>query len=737
MNRLNLRKSSKQKRWPKIFRKPKALAGSVAVLAVSIVAATLSSATNYWWDNNGNVDSGQSISTGFGLGGAGTYDAVTPRFWDGFSAVDVATVSATDLVFFGGQAAGGAIVFSAPLTVNGLTFTTGGYTTNLTAGTLTLAGPGPIITADANASIGTAAIAGIAGTAGFTKAGGGTLTVLGTNTGLFGPILVNGGTLASSGSATSLGSGTVTLQLGTLQLLNNSSTTYNNDFFVNGNSTLNVNNAGANAGNTITINSLSINNSQLTITNGNTYGLQVNGATTLGGPLSTISTALTFTAGSATANMVAFTGGVDGPGALNKLGTGTVNLFGTNNNYSGGTNIFAGAVTLADSSAQAGTGNIIVNPNAAIAFTSATGATFSGGQTLSVQSAANSLGIIRLDSTVSDIVVGSSLANAFISPYGATLEVNTGAVNYGAVTPGVPGAASAYSQSINLGAIGIPGNGPIYFGASTSTIMTGTIQQAADGILRLGGTGTLTLPNLNQLSAFAPTALTVGSPMANVFAVTNGSGTFAINNANALTGTVTINKLAVVQVAGTAVGTNGPLGTGTINILAGTLDTTAANYVGASPQLGNGTINVYQTNAAAAGLVLNDSGVGLAGGTTDLRVGPTTTLGLYSGNLTFTGSNTAATTTTQNFGTVNASGGSTVNVTVKATPATDNADAVLTLGNLVRQNNGAVSFLRSGTTQPAAFGQNAAGTSDSRVNLTLINGAAPVVTSGMIAPWLV
>ena len=702
MNRLNLRKARKQRRWVKELQRPSALAGSIGLLAASVVTlatATLIEAANYWWDNSGVVEPGQSISTGFGLGGAGTYDALAPRFWDGFSAVDVATVTAADVVYFGGQTAGGAIVFTAPLTVNGLVFTTGSYTTNLTAGTLTLDGTAgrPFVAADANASIGTTGVAGIVGTAGFSKVGGGTLTVLGNNTGLSGPIFVNGGTLASSGDIKSLGSGDFTLQLGTLRLLNSgagSSTvapvaTYTNNIFVNGNSTLNVDNAGANTGNTIAINSLSINNSQLTITNGNTYGLQVTGTTSLAGALSTISTALTFTAGNAnpTNNMVAFSGGVTGAGALNKLGTGTVNLFGAGNSYSGGTNIFAGAVTLADSTAQAGTGNIIVNPGAAIAFTSSTGATMVGTQTLSVQSSAASLGIIRVDSTVSDIVSGSSLGTAFISPYGASFQINTGAVNYVA---GVPGAAVAYTQNINLASIGNggAGNGFVYLGASASSTMSGTISPALDGITRFAGSGTLTL---NAASQLGTARVTFGSPVGNVQAVAAGGGTFAVNNANAALGTVTINKTATVQVAGIAAGTENPLGTGTINIMAGILDTTASVYAGGSPQLGNGTINVYQTNLATAGLRLDDSAVTTAGGTTNLRVGATATLGLYSGNLTFTGSSTAATTTTQNFGTVNASGGSTVNVTTSATAA-NNADAVLVFGNLIRQNAGAVSW---------------------------------------------
>ena len=194
-----------------------------------------------------------------------------------------------------------------------------------------------------------------------------------------------------------------------------------------------------------------------------------------------------------------------------------------------------------------------------------------------------------------------------------------------------------YTQNISLASIGNggAGNGHVYLGASASSTMSGTISPALDGITRFAGSGTLTLNAAGQLGT---ARVTFGSPVGNVQTVAAGGGTFAVNNANAALGAVTINKTATVQVAGIAAGTENPLGTGTINILAGVLDTTASVYAGGSPQLGNGTINVYQTNLATAGLRLDDSAVTTAGGTTNLRVGATATLGLYSGNLTFTGS---------------------------------------------------------------------------------------------------
>ena len=111
------------------------------------------------------------------------------------------------------------------------------------------------------------------------------------------------------------------------------------------------------------------------------------------------------------------------------------------------------------------------------------------------------------------------------------------------------------------------------------------------------------------------------------------------------------------------------------------LDTTATNYVGAAGQFGNTTFNIYQT-ATTAGLILNNTAVTLAGGTTDLRLKNTSTVNLYSGTLNFQGSNTASTTTVQNLAALNAAGGSFINVTAGTG---SNADTLLALAAFNRR----------------------------------------------------
>jgi autotransporter-associated beta strand protein len=750
MSKASLPRTVRQPRLPAAGSSTKLPAWLALAVAMYFGGSQSGTAATVLWDPDANALN-NDLASQLGLGGAGTWNALTPNWWDPVqpAADRIWNNTAFDIAWFGGaQTTNSAVPLGSPEVAGGLIFTTGGYTVaptaanTLTLGTAAPAVP-PVISSFASATIGTSAVSGILGTQGLFKAGGGTLTVLGDNTGLSGPIIVGAGALTSSGNLNALGSGDLQLNFGTLNLLNNgaaSSTAapiaYSNNVIVNGNSTLNVASGGANTNNTISVASLLINNSQLTVTSANTYGFRVLGETTLGGAISTINTALTFVANNAnaTANMVAFTGGVVGTGALNKTGAGTVNLFG-GNTYSGGTNIFAGAVTLANNTAKAGTGDIIVNPGAALAVTGPGNLLFEPGQTLALVSNPSSLGILRVDAN-QDVLIGSSSAGIIVSPYGASYQLNTGSANYDAT--GKPLATATYSQNIDLGAIGstASGNGPIYLGASASTAISGRVT-AANNVIRLAGAATtLTFNTAHQLTANnnPDTALMVGSPIGNVQTVTNGSGTFAITSANSTTlagpetwsGVITVNRLATLQLNGNV---PNPLGTATtLNILGGLVDTTATNYTGAPPHLGNTLINLYQGGT----LSLNNTA---SAGVTDLRLNGTAVLNLDSAIFNFLGSNAPGGTSLQNLSQVSAAGGNTVNV-VAGTGA--NADAELAIGLLGRVGAGTVGFTRSAT----VFGLNTT-SSDPRVTINNFDGsgAAPVPvttsTNGMIAPWLI
>ena len=207
----------------------------------------------------------------------------------------------------------------------------------------------------------------LTGSGTITKSGGGTLILSGNNIGYTGGgSTVNTGTL-QLGNANAFGTAPgKTMTLFTSSQLNlfidvPLPSTY--DVMVRGNSTISVDRSTAAGSNNVNfIGSLGLNNSTLTVASANGYGLQVTGATTLFGAISSISTAFNpLQQGSAgiqatinnAASLAAFTGAIGGNGALNKLGAGTVTLQAANT-YTGGTNILAGSLLLNTNAATLG-----------------------------------------------------------------------------------------------------------------------------------------------------------------------------------------------------------------------------------------------------------------------------------------------------------------------------------------------------------------------------------------------
>ncbi|MDB6073601.1 MAG: hypothetical protein JWO89_1241, partial [Verrucomicrobiaceae bacterium] len=503
-------------------------------------------AATFNWDPD-TTASNNVYNTQAGLGGTGNWSSGN-NWWNRLTNTNEPWSNGPgDIAQFGGLASG-TVTVSGIVTVGRLIFTTNNYTISAGGGSNILVlengfGTPTVIEALANATIGSG---GITGVDGLLKMGGGTLTVQGNNTGFAGPITLNAGTLTSSGSSNALSSDNITINFGTLRLINNGTAAnmvtaiaYNNTVIAQGTGTLNVDRvSGTNTNNTISISNLIVGNSTLTLTNGNGYGLQVTGSTTLNGALSTLNTAMNPVGpGSAnpTAGMVALSGAVTGAsGVLNKIGAGTIVLQAAND-YAGGTNILAGTVLLNTSTATLGSGSTIVNPGATLAITDGSQVALTGSQKLALTSSGSSLSALRFDADFNHTANGSSLSSALVSPYGAAVQINTGFANYNA--SGVPGAAATFTNNIDLGLIGstAAGNGPVYLGASTTSSVSGQIKAAADNVLPLGGGGTLNLTAANQLSALndASTTLVVGSPISNVQTVTNGTGIVAIQNSNA------------------------------------------------------------------------------------------------------------------------------------------------------------------------------------------------------------
>lgn len=730
------------------------------VLTTAITLAASYGAQIYQWDPDANAANNNVPNTGDGLGGGGTWDTAASRWWNGVNPDQPWNNGTFDTAVFGGLT-GGTVTVGAPVVAGRLVFNTGGYVVTPTStNTLTLetapGDPAPVVTANANATIGVSGGSGLAGTQGLTKNGGGILTVLGDNTGFSGTVTLKNGTLAISGGSDSTPTGSTSLGVaqpiflegGTLRFLNDAGIAqYNNDITLNGNATINVDRAVSTSGGVIELGALTINSNTLTTTNGNGFGLRFMGTTTLNSAISTISATFNPTAG--IFNAAGFTtlaGLVTGSGALNKTGAGTLFVYTAGfsiNDYEGGTNVFQGTLALGDTFTQLGYGRVIVNPAAALRIEDNLNFfTMEGsGAGLHLQSSSNALSVLGLDGDFSPS--SPTLADARISPYGVVVEINS--------------PTTQFSSDFNFANIGstLPGNGKIYLGAIVNTALngfTGQIMAGADNEYRLGANSSagivlsLTIPNL--INGGAPASLVVGVPIQNIQNITNGTGTVSITEGQNYGGLTTVNFGSTLATGGNPTGN--PLGNGsTINVF-GTLNLTGGNF----NQLAQTTINVAQARATNGVLTLNLTSTDFAGvGSNNERLNPNTTLNFSGGTFNLLGytsgnANPAVPlVSSQTIGTFNSSAANTVNITTSGVTTT-NLDAILTFTNLNRLNHGTVAFAHSGATQPA-FGKPSIGngpgiptnqqnSSDIRVFITNLNGGgAPAVTNGMIAPWLI
>ena len=176
---------------------------AAALLGVGISRAPQAKAANLYWDNDA-TSGGNTISTGAGLGGAGTWDTSAAKWFDGTN--DIAwSNSALDVAYFTGTS--GTVTLGGPITVGGLNFGVTGY--NITGDILTLAAPtGTRAPEVAVSAVSLATISStLAGSAGLTKTGNGTLVLANSANTFTGDVTVRQGTLVVS-SAGQLGLGT-------------------------------------------------------------------------------------------------------------------------------------------------------------------------------------------------------------------------------------------------------------------------------------------------------------------------------------------------------------------------------------------------------------------------------------------------------------------------------------------------------------------------------------------------
>lgn len=363
-----------------------ALLATTSCFAMALAMTTPAGAADLNWDANGAAA---------GLGGTGTWNA-TGSNWstttDGVSGHGVWPNSISDKAIFGGTT--GTVTLGAPITANGLSFLTSGYT--IGGGTLTLGGASPTISYSGG---NTATINSVlAGGAGLTVNGGSTngwLQLGGANT-FTGGVTVNSNARLIATGANSLngGANVVTVNSGGVLQIQNS-----NAFGGNTSAAGLVLNDGAN---------LWFANQNLThdiTANGGTVVIAdvlANGNSTWTGKLNLTAATRLLVSNTGAGDNLFFTGNLTDTGA-NKLSLelnegGAVNsnlqLTGTNS-FTGGITLNAGHLYLGgNDSAAAGAGNVVTVNSGILSVSSANAF---GGDTDAAQLVLNSSGVLRVE----------------------------------------------------------------------------------------------------------------------------------------------------------------------------------------------------------------------------------------------------------------------------------------------------------------------------------------------------
>ncbi len=766
---LNFRAFHKKKqRAGKKTRKPSALAGSIAAVAASLLtlsALPSEAATYSWlptgagpfaWDDTANWQP----NTGFpnaqdDIAILSLADLTANQVINMTAAITIGTLQLGDALgssVYTLAAGGGSLTFdvssgSALLFKNhgGLNITSlAGMDTISTGVTLNsnlvinnaLAGQGINITGVIDDGI---------FTRGITKDGAGFVQLSGVNT-FDGGVTINAGRLAVSLSSAAAGtSGTITLNTGAqFDILNDTALTVANTFEIRGNSIINVDRAigGGGSNQTHTISGpLTLNNDTLLVTAANGFGLLLSGDLNLAGAVSTISN------GTPTVNVGSATGGkITGTGALNKVGGATLvlaNTSATANDYSGGTNVFAGVLQLnfaGGTGATMGSGAVYIAPNAILRISDTSNLT--GPSQIAIQStvgsvvnvsqgptgptstttAGNAPGVLELGA---NFAIGTSANGIYTSPViGAALRTNQGSI----------------TNAVDMSQLGnhAAGNGRFWLGAGATATYSGAISADTDGILRLGTNNAAgTVMTISSDLTFAngiTNGIIIGHTVSNIVGATGGmNGTVTLSGTgNNYTGSTTVNRFAggasTLQITSTAdVQDYIPQGS-QVNLFGQLLFSGAYNVAATLPQQTfTNPVNIMNTaftNAVGqnVGLVLNNNAYTTSA--TQPRLAGTTALNLSSGNFRFLGSTTAAQTTIQNLATINFEGGNLIEIS-RGVAATDNARINLT--DLNRSNAGSLGFVTTGGTM---------GATDTRFMITNLNGGA-IGTPALLPAWLV
>jgi autotransporter-associated beta strand protein len=483
---------------------------------------------------------------------------------------------------------GGTLALSSPLALQNSTLDTSGSGTlsfgSLTSATLGgLSGPGVLTLANSssqpvNLSVGnngtsTTFVGMLQGAGSFIKVGSGTLTLATSNT-YTGTTFINGGILSLANSAALSGGGNITFGGGTLQYTNS---------------------------------------------NGNDYSGVIAGST---GPISIDTNGLNITIASSLTN--------SNSGGLRKIGSGTLTLA-VNNNYMGTTFINGGVLSLANSAALPGNGNITFG-GGTLQYTNSNSNDYSS-------YIVNSKGPISIDTNGLNITFASNVTN---SNSGGLTKIGSGSLtlanaNTFSGNTMVSGGTLALGSALALqqSTLDSSGSGSVSFGSLTAVTLGGLTGQGALSLSNAASGAVAVTVGQNNTSTTYSGMLTGAASLTKV-----GYGTLTLSGTNTYTGQTLINSGALSLANPLAVQNS------TVNVSSsGALPFAAGNT---NPTLGGlaGTGNAVLATATAEPVMLD---VGQNGQSTT-----------YSGNLSGAGGLTKVGTGTLTLTNVNSYSGPTV-----------------------------------------------------------------------------
>lgn len=441
---------------------------------LSLAAIGLTHAATLTWDSSGAnpanpTDGSGTWSTGSALWSNGVTDSV----WSN---------AGNDIAVFGNaNGAAGTVTLGSAVTAGGITFNAAGSGNYLiTSGTITLAGTTPTITTNVNATISS----GLTGSAGLTKAGAGTLTLSGVNS-YSGGTFINAGTLSFSdptaANAGSLPGGSITILNGATLQYTGASTGGFNRGFVLGSGTTTI------------------------------AGTASSGGLNAGGGFSfTGSGARTLVLDNVSGNAMTFAGslgdGTGGATSLVKNGSGSVNLNGTANTYTGNTTINGGSVLTNGVNRISTSGTVFLSAGAQLriggdqTFANLQDGT-GGGGTLNRNGVGTSIATIqsgsfsgRINDSAADRIIAVNKSTAGVLRLSGTVNTYTGGTTISAGTLLINNASG---NALGLGAVSVTsstlgGNGFAALGSANSiSVGSGGVIAAGD-VNVASGIGTLT-----------------------------------------------------------------------------------------------------------------------------------------------------------------------------------------------------------------------------------------------------